>query len=316
MDSMDSAAPSAVSGLTISLDTKSFSNICKRMGSHLQEVHQVKLTHTQVRTAMATALGFDSPNALDALLREQDAARKRRETPTTAAEFDELVAVGELDADQVERRKREQKLRSLLSGLISTDKTRTAVDLVNVSLSLLAQQYPPKLTAADISKIKKNYPSATDTLIAERAMAGAGVASAAALYAQAIRIAIDYFPQSDWSAASANDDLLGPDVGSELGRTLAKAVEVAVKKGMSPFGAATTIILTGSVIGLERGVAWSSLVRPLLDAIGLVMKGGPGEPPSEAEMEEMGIKMLMEQMGISRAEAKRYVAFAKRADRV
>lgn len=50
--------------LSINLDTKTYSNMCKRLAAQLQTQHGVTLTHTQARTALSEALGFDSPNAL------------------------------------------------------------------------------------------------------------------------------------------------------------------------------------------------------------------------------------------------------------
>lgn len=294
--------------LSINLDTKTYSNMCKRLAAQLQTQHGVTLTHTQARTALSEALGFDSPNALDALLRAKAASDKA--SPNSGAGSSKPESDDSDDSDDAARVDGQRHLRDLLKDPITKDPHKTAIDLVGLSLSLMAQQFPAKLSSADKAAIRRSYPGATDALMKERSMTTEGVATAVALAMQSARIAVDYYPGSDCTAQIANDDKVGPAIGPLFGDQLMKSFDGAVKKGMSPFGAATTLILTGSAMGIQNGASWASLVRTLLEAVQMVATDGASLFSSK-DIEEQAIQAVMAQMGISRAEAKKYAKMAK-----
>lgn len=311
------------SDLDIHLDTKSYSNVCKRLTAHLQEKHGFVLTHTQVRTAMAEALGFDSPNYLDSLLRANEGkakGTKQSEQSLEAAQADDTTAdaaqgasgehAGNADAlGQAARIRREVVLRERLTDLIDADPTGVAVDLGNLSLSIFAKKFPPVLTSKDKKLIKENYPNATNALIAERAMSSEGLTYALALNIQFTKIALDYSPESHVKSVVASDQAVGEKVSALLQPKLQSAFNDAVSAGMSPFGVATMMILIGAITGVRKGVKWLAMVRPLVEAVEVISR--PGLAPPSKEAEDRAMSKLMEQMGISRAEAKRYLKMAK-----
>lgn len=78
---------------------------------------------------------------------------------------------------------------------------------------------------------------------------------------------------------------------------------------MSLFGVFATIILTATALTRAKNLAWPKLIRPLADAIELAMRDSVA--PSKAQEEQM-MQTVMAMMGISRAEAKRYLEEVKR----
>lgn len=175
----------------------------------------------------------------------------------------------------------------------------------------MAQQFPAKLSPSEKAAIRRSYPHATDALMKERSMTTEGVVTAVALAMHTARIAVDYYPGSDCSAQIANDKKEGLATGPLLGDQLMKSFEGAVRKGMSPFGVATTLILTGSAMGMQHGASWASLVRTLLEAVEMVATDGASMVSSK-DIEEQAIQAVMAQMGISRAEAMKYAKMAKK----
>lgn len=215
-----------------------------------------------------------------------------------------------LDPDNAARLQRLNTIRELLSDVTYADQARLAVDLVSLAVALLAEEYPAKLSSRDKKLIRENYPGATDSLMSERSLSTEGLALVAALLAQTGKIVLDYSPESHCKADLAMDDT--PEGGQALANLSSKlgvAFQQATKAGASVFGVATTMILVGALTAVQQGAAWPKVLRPLLEAIDFVMKAA--QRPTEKEVEEQALKALMAQMGISRAEAKKYWAMAK-----
>lgn len=315
-----SATPlGAENPLRIELNSKLYSNFCKRLGTYLKDQQGLTVSHTTLRTAMSEVLGFSSPNHLDSLLQEQDATAKKvhiaEEKGTAPGAAPEAAKSGGPQSRSMEGwSARQEVLRTRLTDLIAEDIKSVAADLGNLSLALFAEQFPPNLTALDKRKIRENFPGATDALIAKRAMSEEGVLYAIALARQTSIIALDYFPESNCEAAKCRDDSQQPVIIDILIPALNNAFDQAVSAGLSPFGAATVMILIGAMTGVEKGVHWAAMARPLVEALEPLCAAWPdsGKPVMlSKEAEDKILKKVMEQMGISRAEAKRYLAFAQ-----
>lgn len=304
--------------LNLHLDSKSYSNICKRLAASLEAGHGVKLTHTQTRTAMAQALGFDSPNHLDALLKENDtkakqAAREPGSDGKGTAQKAARAAHGEPgDAAQAERLQRAAVIRERLGDIMALPAEDVAIALTSLAHALLAERFPPKLSKNDKLIIRDMFPDATEALITERSLSEEGLLYAVSLYIQTCRIALDYFPKSNCGVEMEHDAERSDVVSNVLSPQVEAAFSESVNMGLSPFGAATTTILTGAVLGAQHGVHWSAMMRPLLDAVTALHRTSQRPPKDDKEFEEDLIKRLRAQMGISRAEAKQYIAEAKR----
>lgn len=201
-----------------------------------------------------------------------------------------------------------------IDDLVKLAPDATAVSLVMVALRILAGQYPPDLDDVGRGRIRDNYPSATDELIAERSISQEGVILAVLMGTEMARIAVDYTPLSHTKPEMDCDFQLPDDTMRSLTASLLSTFDKGTAAGVSPFGVATTMILLGVVKAKEQGVTGLKLMRPLLDAISKALDGGAATPTAQ-EVEELAIEALCEQMGISRTTAKKYVAIAKRTDR-
>ena len=200
-----------------------------------------------------------------------------------------------------------EEISERIEDLASRDGKGTAISLALVALEILARQYPPKLDDKDRLCIRDNYPSTTDQLTDERAMSEKGVLTAIASATGMARIAIDYSPLSHTKSTMDLDTQLPQENLMSVRQALNTAFDRAEAEGLSPFGVATTMILLAVVKAQRKGVTGLKLVRPLLDAISLALT----EKPSPKAAEEYAITAVCEQMGISRAAAKKYVAMAK-----
>jgi len=208
----------------------------------------------------------------------------------------------------------QDQITERIDDLAKLEPDATAVSLVMVALRILARQYPPDLDDVGRERIRDNYPSATDALIAERSIGQEGVILAVLMGTEMARIAMDYSPLSHTKQEMDRDFQLPDSTMRSLTTSLLAAFDKGTAAGISSFGVATTMILLGVVKAKEEGVSGLKLMRPLLDAISKAMDGS-GAPPTEREIEEFAIAALCEQMGISRTTAKKYVAMAKRTER-
>lgn len=215
-----------------------------------------------------------------------------------------------MDIDQIIRLKRQNLIESRIQDLLDNDPTEVCIDLINLAISTYAKTYKPSLTPVEIQKIKDNYPDATSALITERAMAEDGLELAVSSALYMAKIAIDYSPLSHCKNDMDRDETLHTPAQKQLNNNLHEAYQEGTLDGMSPFGVSACMILNGAFMGMEAGVSWPMLCRPLLDAIELVME--KQIKPSQEEIEEMVIAQIMSQMDVSRAVAKKYIANAKK----
>ncbi|WP_199033287.1 hypothetical protein [Ralstonia sp. ASV6] len=212
------------------------------------------------------------------------------------------------DRDEIARVARQAVLRKRLQDLLESNPQETANDLVGLAVSVLAQQFPRKLKAGDKQAIRENYSRATDALIEERATSTLGLASVLAVLLGAGRMMVDYHPDSSWKRDLHHDDAFKNVFQGQLMPRLRHAFDEAVKAGASPLGTATTMMLVGVKLGLDSGVHWSAMARPLFDASELLLGGVQLSPEA---LERAAEDLIMQQMGISRATAKQYVKAAK-----
>jgi type III secretory pathway component EscT len=213
-------------------------------------------------------------------------------------------------SDDIIRLKKQEQIFERIQDIAKQDPVDTAVTLLNLSLALIAKSNPPDNDAVDLRKIKENYPDATAELISERSMSEEGLAITIASAIGMANIAIDYSPLSHAAADIRNDDQHQQYIHNQLGPTVKKAFDDAVKNGVSPFGSAATIILLATVKSMSSGMSPFKTMRPLIDAMSMVLSGGPSV--SEQDQEEQAIRSLMQIMNISRKQAMKYAEAAKR----
>lgn len=213
-----------------------------------------------------------------------------------------------MEHDEISENQKQIKTR--LADLIQQAPEQTALALVMTALSIFADIYPPTLSAKELKKIRDNYPSATNDLIQERAMAQAGVVMAVATACEMARIAIDYSPLSHMKPDMEHDIALGVKSREAVAVRLEQTYKDVLGQGLSPFGASVTTILHAVVMGKKHGASGFALIRSLLDAVTLALDGVPMR--SEAEFESAALDALSEQLGVSRETAKKYLAMAKR----
>lgn len=175
---------------------------------------------------------------------------------------------------QAEDRRRIRKIAAeRLTDLIATDPAQAAAVLGDLALCTLARAYPAELTESTKTRIKSNYPPATDDLMAERAMSPLGIELALALTMEMATIVLDYSPRSDVAHYLEQDAHAPP----EIVRSLSEAVEVAIanaeRAGMSRFGARTTTILVAVATGIGQMVPFEALGRPLLRGMAYLLEG-------------------------------------------
>jgi hypothetical protein len=218
------------------------------------------------------------------------------------------------DAHTVQRRQRQAELKARLGDVLEGDTDMVALDLLNLAMALWAERYPAKLTDADQAKISQNFEGATPSLIAERALSDDGLLMALVALSHTATIAIDY------KAESFCKDVVDADMKNEqAGRDFAGAVQAAFKQataqGMSTYGATSMMILFGALFGTKAGLKWPLVARPLVETLGKVMElGAPAAPVLSVDVEDQAIAAVMQQLGVTRATAKRYVDQAKAAE--
>lgn len=210
------------------------------------------------------------------------------------------------------RRARVDELREILADWMDGREAEELVsDLANFQLALLARKFPATLTPSDKKKVQDNFPGASDSLIAERAMSKEGLAFALALASQVAQIAIDYSPLSHCKPYVDNDEKHQLVIRDVLEPQVAAAFRASLEAGLSPYGATTMLIVLGAINGIKHGVNWAAVARPLVETVSVALRSA-GSMELSAEQEEIAVHALMAQMGISRKEAKKYAAHAKR----
>lgn len=211
------------------------------------------------------------------------------------------------DAHTLERRKRQAEIKERLADIIARDPDKAAIDLLNLALALWAERYPAQLSALELEKVGQNFQGATPSLIAERAMSEEGLLMAMVSLAHTATIAIDYSPDS-FCKNLVDADMAHERAGKSFAGALQGAFKQATADGLSAYGAMSMMILFGAVFGTKAGLKWPLVSRPLIETLGKAMELGAPPQISEGEAEEQAIRILMQQMGISRQVALRYVA--------
>lgn len=208
--------------------------------------------------------------------------------------------------EQDEITQTQKQIESRLADLIQQAPEETALSLVKTVLSIFAEVYPPTLSEKEIQQIRDNYPSATNKLIRERAMAEEGVIMAVATASEMARIAIDYSPLSHMKPDMDHDMALGEKTKEAVAGRLEQNYKDVLAQGLTPFGASSATILHAVVQGKKHGASGFALVRSLLDALTLAVDGDPME--SEEEFESAALNAVSEQLGLSRETAQKYLA--------
>lgn len=227
-----------------------------------------------------------------------------------------LVRPSKDDQGNAARLAHQSSVESRIADLILEAPTEVVASLGNLIIKILAQQFPANLSKTDKQLVLSNYPQATDALIAERAMSIEGLMYVTALTGQINIIALDYTPTSNTKDFVKIDESVGANVGPQISAALDKVFADGLQQGMSPFGVGTLMILTGVILSIRSGVAWPAIAKTLVESIDhSVQFGTKASPPRPEDVDaalESAIPMIMSQMGISRAAAKRYAAAAKK----
>jgi hypothetical protein len=211
--------------------------------------------------------------------------------------------------DEVERQRRvKTAILERVQDLSSEE--NLAVALIETGFDLLAAGHlPASLTAADRAAIRDNYADATPKLIASRSVDEAGLVEAVGTAEIYARVYIDYSPLSHWKADQRRDEKLDAGMAEEAAELVKRMHTRWEAAGVSRFGVCCVLVLSSVQHALRRGLAWPKVVRILLDAIRLAYSKPSGAGPALSEAESL--RVLTELMGISKAEARRYMAMAK-----
>lgn len=197
------------------------------------------------------------------------------------------------------------------------DPGHLAMDLLNVIITLLAKAHPPKIDAKAKASIKEIYPSATDSLIKERALSDSGVAMALAMASMLGDIALSYSPTANFRSQVAQDDRLPPRVLGDFQTKVSKLFAEGVRSGLSLYGVASVMIGQSTVMAQADGLHAFQGARPLIECLDILLERspssfGPVSASSQHDAEEAAISALCQQMGISRATALKYMKEAKK----
>ncbi len=213
--------------------------------------------------------------------------------------------------DKVERQRRvKTAILERVQDLAAEE--NLALALIETGFDMIAAgNRPAKLGAADRAAIRDNYADATRELIATRSVTEAGLADAVCVAESFARVYIDYSPLSHWKADQRQDQKLDAGLAEEaadLVRGMHRRWEAA---GVSRFGVCCVLVLSSAREALRRGLAWPKVVRILLDAIQLSYRDRGKAGAGLALSEDESMRVLMEMMGISKAEARQYMAMTK-----
>ena len=211
--------------------------------------------------------------------------------------------------DEVERQRR-VKTAILERVQDLTAEENLAYALIEAGFDLLAAGHrPARLSAAERAAVRDNYPDATPELIAARSVDEAGlvnVVSAAETYA---RIYLDYSPLSHWKPDLRRDRTLDGGMSEEAAGLVAATYRRWRAAGVSSFGVCCVLVLHSVQHALRCGLGWPKVVRILLDATQICYRGRAGTGPGLSEAET--VQTLIQMLGLSKPEAKRYMAMAK-----
>lgn len=194
--------------------------------------------------------------------------------------------------------------------------------LVEPGLDMLAVGHrPAAVTDAGFAPIRDNYLNATPELVALRAVDEQGFVTPLSETIGVARMYLDHSTLSHREADMEADEGSATASGSRLaagvrGRGL---FDERATSDIGPFGTCAPVVLSAAQERLRRGPPWAKVARVAVDAVQLAvaagMTGRSLPPPKDVQaVEERAVEPLVEAMRISRAEAKRYVAMAKRVE--
>lgn len=192
---------------------------------------------------------------------------------------------------------------------VGGDFDKVATALCTVAVELLAGSNKPELSDVDKRLILENYPAATEDLMSQRSMTDLGVVKTVVIASTMARIATEYNPSSNIKAIMDRDLELPEESRASVQDLIQNTLVKSEGSGLSIFGIVTMMILIGSQYALTKGVNRFQLSRTILDALSMCY--GVVEQPTPEELESQLLDHLCEQMGISKKEAKKYMALAK-----
>lgn len=200
------------------------------------------------------------------------------------------------------------EIKHRIADLIDSNNEDVFTSILLVAIDVLALKHPASITKEDKALILQNHNEATDQLISERALSELGIGIAIAGFHTMAKIVIDYCPLSNVKSEMDSDFKKPEELRFSASQECIGVLENARAKGLSEFGALAIIIHTAVAWGAENGVSPYKTTRNLLDAVSGAMRG---LKKSQEEIDEILIETLRGSMGISRAEAKKYIALSK-----
>lgn len=215
-----------------------------------------------------------------------------------------------MQSEHVERLARQRIIFERLADLIAEDPERTAVDLASAALPLLAKKYPANKSRENIQAIKKNFPDATDELIAERALNPTGAELAIQLGTTLASMAVDYVPGTLPLAAVKQDSTPAATAAvREVTHRVSSALDAALASGASLYGATASAVINAAAIASHKGLSPLMICRIMFETVASFGPGGqsPLTQPSEDQL----LEAVAQQMGISVKEARRYLDAAR-----
>lgn len=199
------------------------------------------------------------------------------------------------------------EISNRIKDLVEQEPLMVATVLALNSLEILATKFPAKLDSKAIALIKNNYPEATDKLMAERSLDEKGQLYAIGIAANMARITVDYSPLSNVKKETEQDFSLPPQAEKQINERTVDAFTQNIMSGYTAFGSAASMILIATKMALASEVSPLKLMRPLLDAIELTIKDASESSFSMKDAEEEAVKAVAEQLGISIAQARKYL---------
>lgn len=199
------------------------------------------------------------------------------------------------------------EISSRILDLSKGNENNVSMALPLVIIKLLNEAYPPHLGPANAALIRGNYPAATQEDMEQRALSKPGVMTALSIFQLASSIVIDYCPLTN-CVEEQKSDLADNEKIQKAIAIANKAYNDMIAIGYTPFGAMTTMTSMGLTRSKGDGVPSLKLARPLIEFMAAALK--PNELERQADEDEM-IDMLCKSMGISKAEARKYIKNAR-----
>lgn len=196
-----------------------------------------------------------------------------------------------------------------IEDLSTGDEEHIAVVLSLVILKLLNKKYPPELSPSNKKLIKENYPDATLQDMKDRGLSNEGLLTAIVVLNTAEQIAIDYSPITNVKS-DQNKDFANESSMASSKEVSVKAYSDILSEGVTPFGAAASLVTNAVIQAISNGVEHPKIIRILSEAVSITLKYS--RPTSNGgRSEDEILNALCMQMGISKATAKKYLKMFK-----